>query len=141
MKLKTVLGFPVAIVLGLAVAGCGSATPAVKLVPEVNGKVLLSKGGPLKGGRIVFRPAGGLRPAVSAEINPDGSFTIDGASERKPIVPGEYQVFVVFGKDPKHRGLKSQVPKKYQSVSEDESDHYVTIDEDANDLVVKLKRS
>jgi hypothetical protein len=129
------------VVLVVGLLGCAKASPSVQGLREVSGKVLLSRGMPLKGGRIVLRPAGGLRPAVSAEINPDGSFTIDGVSENKPVVPGEYQVFVVFGKDPKHRGLKSQVPKKYQSVSEDESDHFVTIDEDASDLVVKLKRS
>lgn len=142
MKKQIVLGkCAAAAIVAIALTGCGSADTGVKGVSEVSGKVLLAKGMPLRGGRIVLRPAGGLRPAVSADINSDGSFTIDGASERKHVVPGEYQVFVVFGKDPKYRALQSQVPKKYQSVAEDESDHYVTIEEDAKDLLVKLKRS
>lgn len=131
----------VAAMCAVTLTGCGVAETAVKGVSEISGKVVLSKGAPLRGGRIVLRPAGGLRPAVSADIKSDGSFTIDGTAEKRCVEPGEYQVFVVFGKDPKHRAMQSQVPKKYQSVTEDESDHYVTIDEDAKNLLVKLKQS
>lgn len=120
--------------------GCAQSSAVISGLREVNGKVFLSKGRPLKGGTLVLRPAGGLRPAISADIKSDGSFTIDGASEAKPVLPGEYQVFVVFDKDPKQRALRSQVPKKYQSLSDDESDLYVNIDEESEDVVVKLKQ-
>lgn len=125
----------------VAVIGCGSSgEPDLRIIPEVTGKVLLPKGVPLKGGTLLLRPAGGLRPAVSAAINSDGSFTIDGTLAMKPVVSGDYQVYVVFDKEDKHRNLRSQVPKKYQRVSDDESDLYVTIDEGSTELVVKLRR-
>lgn len=132
--------FICSVLVSVAAMGCAKSSAVIPGLREVNGKVLLSKGAPLKGGTIVLRPAGGLRPAISADIKSDGSFTIDGASDKKPVVPGEYQVFVVFDKDPKHRALRSQVPKKYQSVSDDESDLYVKIDEESDNVIVKLKQ-
>lgn len=130
-----------ALAVVMAVFGCGKTPPPVTVVPEVNGKVLLAKGTPLRGGKIVFRPAGGLRPAVSADIHKDGSFTIDGTAHQAPVVPGEYQVFILFGKDPQHKTLRAQVPQKYQRMSDEESDLFVTIAEEAKTLVVTLGRS
>lgn len=129
------------------VIGCGKSTPSVPLVSSVTGKVVLASGKPLPAGKIVLEPTSDLRQTVrnakrfSADVNKDGSFTIEGGSEESPLLAGEYKVFVVVGHDPQLKAIKKLVPEKYQSISEDDSDLFVDLAEQSQDVVVKLKSS
>lgn len=129
------------------VLGCGTAAPGLPLVPSVTGKVVLANGKPLPVGKIVLEPTSELRQAVrtakrfSADVKKDGTFTIAAGDEASPILAGEYKVFVVIGHDPRLKGIKKQVPEKYQSISEDDSDLYVDLAQQSQDVVVKLKSS
>lgn len=87
-----------------------------------------------------LRATGVLRPPVPADINSDGSFTIERTSAKKPVVPGDYHVYVVFDRDAKHQNFRSDVPDRYQRVRDDESDLCVTTDDDSKELVAMLKR-
>ena len=115
------------------VVGCGKAAPSVPVVPSVSGKVVLASGKPLPVGKIVLEPTSELRQTVrnakrvSADVRKDGTFTIEAGGETSPILAGEYKVFVVVGHDPRLKAIKRQVPEKYQSISEDDSDLYVDL--------------
>jgi hypothetical protein len=126
--------------VAILATGCGAAATAEPGLAAVSGKVVVSRGVPLKGGRLVLKPVGGLRPAVSAEIRGDGSFAIDGVSQPAAVLPGEYEVYVVFGKSPKEQVLARQVPQRLQSLEDDDSGLVVRIDESAADVVIELKR-
>lgn len=123
-----------------AVVGCGGTQPVVTGIPEVEGKVLSPQGSPLKGGTLVLRPKGGIRRAISADIETDGTFIIDGSNGNSAVLPGDYEVYVVVGDDPQTRKLRRQIPVKYQKLSDEDSDLLVSIDDSGKKLVVKLKR-
>ena len=131
--------------LGCVSTGCGSSSlDGAKEVPEVNGTVLLPTGTPLKGGKILLRPCGGVRNArkLSGDISTDGSFTIRSNDKDKTIIATDYKVFISLNTDPKHRGLKRLVPEKYQDVSEDdfETDLFVNLAEQADGIVLKMTK-
>lgn len=124
-------------------SGCGTGGPSLPTIPAINGKVLLSSGKPIPGGKLVLCPTPGLRPSgrrLSADLGNDGSFLIEG-SEEKAIVAGKYKVFVVVSGNPKLRALKKRIPEKYQSISEDDSDLFVELEDSGKELVVKLAKS
>jgi len=119
-------------------------------VPEVStvsGKVLLSSGKPLTTGRVMLRPAPGLAKAtrkarrVIAEIGNDGQFKIDSAGIEAPILAGEYKVYIILGNDSRMKSLKKQVPEKYRSMEDDESDLVVNLGEQTDSIVLKLAKS
>jgi hypothetical protein len=73
-------------------AGCGT-----KPKPDtiVRGQVLY-RGEPVSGGLVVFAPdpeRGSAGPLVTAQLQPDGSFTLT-AADGKPLPPGWYRIAV-----------------------------------------------
>ena len=145
LSTRTLFSVMVLGLLGCLSTGCGSSSlDGAKEVPEVNGTVLLPTGTPLKGGKILLRPCGGVRNArkLSGDINTDGSFSIRSNDKDQTIIASDYKVFISLNTDPKHRGLKRLVPKKYQDVSEDdfETDLFVNLAEQADGIVLKMTK-
>ena len=133
--------FLAAIVSVVLATGCGSSGPVVEALDEVSGKVLLPHGKPLTAGTLVLRPAGGLSRPVTAEINQDGTFVLAGGAGEAPVLPGAYEVYLVFDDSPQQRKLQRVVPTKYRKLNDEDSDLSVTLDEGAaRDILVKLKR-
>jgi len=66
--MKTTHGLVIALAGVLLSSGCGSTNPVAQSIDEVAGKVLLPHGAVLPGGKLVLRPAGGLRQPVVADI-------------------------------------------------------------------------
>ena len=133
-----------ACLLCVAVVGCGTAKPEVDLVDAVRGKVLLPTGKPLKGGIVVLRPTAaiaGVAQPVTAEVDSDGSFVIEGGDADKKLAAGEYKVFVNLSSNPKHRSLQRQVPEKYQSIGDDDSDLIIDLAEQAEGFVLKMNKN
>ena len=97
----------------------------------------------MKGGKLVLRPNGGAirgaRP-MSVDINKDGTFLIQSTSKESKIVAAEYKVFINVSSDPRLRGLRSQVPQKYQDIGEDETDLFVNLAEQADGIVLKMTK-
>ena len=79
---------------------------------------------------------------LSGDINADGSFTIRSNDIDRAIIATDYKVFISLNTDPKHRGLKRLVPKKYQDVTEDdfETDLFVNLAEQADGIVLKMTK-
>ena len=145
LNTKTLFSVMLLCLLSCVSTGCGSSNlDGAKEVPEVNGTVLLPTGTPLKGGKILLRPCGGVRNArkLSGDINTDGSFSIRSNDKDQMIIASDYKVFISLNTDPKHRGLKRLVPKKYQDVSEDdfETDLFVNLAEQADGIVLKMTK-
>ena len=145
LNTKTLFSVMLLCLLSCVNTGCGSSSlDGAKEVPEVNGTVLLPTGTPLKGGKILLRPCGGVRNArkLSGDINTDGSFSIRSNDKDQMIIASDYKVFISLNTDPKHRGLKRIVPKKYQDVSEDdfETDLFVNLAEQADGIVLKMTK-
>ena len=126
--------------LGWVNAGCGtSSSEALKEVSEVSGTILLPTGRPLKGGKLMLRPFGGVRGVkrLSADINEDGTFIIRPDDEKTKIIATKYKVFVGLN-EPKLRILKNQVPEKY--LDEFETDLFMNLDEQASSVVLKMTK-
>lgn len=146
MKSIEMLGILAVSVLPV-VLGCGKAAPNIPVVPLVTGKVVLANGKPLPAGKVILEPTGELRQIaanarrLSGEVDKKGVFTIEGDGESTPILAGEYKVFVVIGHDPRFKAVRKQVPEKYQSISEDDSDLFVDLAQQSQDVVLKLKSS
>lgn len=141
---KLVLAFTVTSLLSVVLAGCGRGRPEVDLVDSVRGKVLLPTGKPLKGGRVVLRPTAalhGVAGPVTAEVASDGSFAIEGSDSGKKLAAGEYKVFVNLSGNPRLRMLRRQVPEKYQSIDDDESDLIVDLAKQAEGFVLKMNKN
>jgi len=109
-------------------SGCGGQSDSLpKLqVYEVKGQVVLADGKPLRSGVISFVPKGNLAITPSANIGPDGSFSLvtGGSGEGAPA--GEYKVRVEapeFRPDPKTK--KEIFPSKYSD--EDSSKIEITV--------------
>jgi hypothetical protein len=118
----------------VAIAGCrgGDALPSLQVYP-VKGKVLLADGTPLTSGWVYFVPKSGLTITPSAQLAPDGTFSIvtGGSGEGAPA--GDYKVRIEapqFGGGPKSK--KSPFPFKY--TDEDSSGLDVTVQAQPNDL-------
>ena len=124
--------------------GCGSLQlDNAAEVSEVNGTVFLPTGRPLKAGKLVLRPnSGTVRGAapMSADINKDGTFTIQSSGKESKIIAAEYKVFINVSSDPRLRSLRSQVPQKYQDIGEDETDLFVNLAEQADGIVLKMTK-
>jgi hypothetical protein len=127
-----------AVLATLVAAGCDSGPRAKPDGIEVKGRVLLSSGSPLTGGTIVLRPADGIHGA-SAQVQNDGSFQLLDPSGNKSVVPGKYQVYVLFN-NPDHKTLREKVNPRYQSTEDGDSDIVVHIQPGQNDLVIRLNR-
>lgn len=132
--IRTVSLWAVAMIL---MVGCGGGPPPKPPGVEVSGKLVLANGSPLSGGTLVLRPVAGLHGA-SAQIQKDGTFTLLDPSGAKSVVPGKYQVFVVFN-DPSQKALRSTVHRRYQSTEDGDSDVSVEIQTAKSDLVIRLK--
>ena len=119
--------------------GCGSSSlDGAKEVPEVNGTVLLPTGRPLKGGKILLRPCGGVRTQENCRqiLSTDGTFLFGQTIKNRKLSPTDYKVFISLNTDPSIEGLKGLVPEKYQDVSEDdfETDLFVNLAEQADGI-------
>ncbi|XZE19614.1 hypothetical protein SH449x_004940 [Pirellulaceae bacterium SH449] len=126
------------IMLSLLSSGCGKGPVARPDGVKVSGKAFLPNGSPLTGGTLIFRPEDGLF-AVSALIQPDGTFTLQDSANIPSVVPGKYQVFVTFP-NPNHTALRSAIPEMYQQSEDFDSDIVVTVTETIEDLVVRFKK-
>jgi hypothetical protein len=119
--------------------GCGPGGPPPR--PEgvaVSGKILAAGGSPLSGGTLILMPESGSYGAT-ALIQSDGTFTLRDTADNQDIIPGKYQVFVIFPSSA-HSALKRSVNKRYQETEDGDSDVFVNIKESTEDLVIRLKR-
>lgn len=122
--------------LSILLAGCGSGQPVPKPVANIEGKVLLPKGKPLEGGRILLKGKG-AGGTVLADIDKDGSFEVD---NNEVVLQGDYEVYLVFRyNSATERKLIRYVPAKYREIGEGDSDISVTLSEDNQNITVKLK--
>lgn len=120
--------------LSILLAGCGSGKPIPKPVANLEGKVLLPKGKPLQGGRILLK---GNTGTVLADIDKDGNFELDGD---EVVLQGDYEVYLVFRyNSATERKLIRYVPAKYREIGEGDSDISITLGEDNQHITVKLK--
>lgn len=120
--------------LSVLLVGCGSGQPVPKPVANLEGKVLLPKGKPLQGGRILLK---GNTGTVLADIDKDGNFKLDGD---EVVLQGDYEVYLVFRyNSATERKLIRYVPAKYREIGEGDSDISVTLNEDNQNIIVKLK--
>jgi hypothetical protein len=116
----------------VAVAGCrgGDSLPSLE-VYQVKGKVVLADGTPLTSGWIYFVPKAGLPVTPSAQVAPDGTFSLvtGGSGEGAPA--GDYKVRIeVPGANTKSK--KSLFPFKY--TDEDSSGLVATVQPQPNQL-------
>jgi hypothetical protein len=132
------LRFGLLLALLPVLAGCWGSSVEPPPGVEVSGKVQLADGSPLKGGTLVLRPVGGIHGA-SAEIQPDGAFTLVDPRGSKSVVPGSYQVYVLVN-DPRHKDIARRVPQRYRSTEDGDSDVVVVIQDRVTDLRISLKR-
>lgn len=139
--MKTTHGLVIALACVLLSSGCGSTNPVAQSIDGVAGKVLLPHGAALPGGKLVLRPAGGLRQPVVADIQQDGTFVLESSAEKSPVLPGTYDVYLVFDDTPQDRKLQRSVPAKYRKLNDEDSDVSVTLDESPREVIVRLKRS
>ena len=122
--------------LSILLAGCGSGKTVPKPVANIEGKVLLPKGKPLEGGRILLKGKG-TGGTVLADIDKDGSFEVD---NNEIVLQGDYEVYLVFRyNSATERKLIRYVPAKYREIGEGDSDISVTLSEDNQNITVKLK--
>lgn len=127
------LGLAMAIV---AAAGCTGKAPAKPKGVEVRGKVVLAGGAPLSGGMLVLRPVDGIHGAT-AQIQKDGAFSLVDPAGAPSVVPGRYQVYVVFN-GAGQNALRRLVNERYQNTEDGDSDVVVDIADGAPDLIIKL---
>lgn len=80
-----------AVVLALAIAGCGGAGIGSAALQPVKGQVLLADGKPLTGCKVVFFPKQEAGTMVEASTDANGAFGVEGAA------PGEYKIRIVPG--------------------------------------------
>jgi hypothetical protein len=139
--LQSLGSIPVARLLLLAlVAGCvslvgcgGSGSLPSLQVYEVKGKVLLADGKPLTGGWVYFVPKDGLAVTPSAQIDPDGTFSVVTGGSGNGAPAGDYKVRIEapqFQRDPKTK--KGIFAFKY--TDEDSSGIQVTVKPEVNQL-------
>jgi hypothetical protein len=124
----------------LGLAGCRNSDtlPALK-VYEVNGKVLMADDKPLRGGWVYFVPKGDLPVTPSAEIGPDGTFSIVTGGSGQGAPPGEYKVRIEAPQlRAAKKGGKHPFPPKYKD--EDSSGLVITVRAEPNQLdPIRLK--
>lgn len=126
--------FTALILASVLLTGCGQST-TYKPLEQVKGKVLLPKGKPLEGGRIMLKRKDGKANPFLAEINKDGTFKVD----NEIILEGDYEIYLVFKRTTAERKYIKYVPTKYREIGEGDSDISVTLTEDNQDIVIKLK--
>ncbi len=118
----------------MTIAGCGRSDSLPSLqVYEVNGKVLLGDGKPLTSGWVYLVPTAGLPLTPSAEIGPDGTFSVVTGGSGNGAPAGEYKIRIEapqFPVDPKTK--KGIFPFKY--TDEDSSGLVVTVKPEVNQL-------
>jgi len=117
-------------VLLAAAGGCGDGRPA--RVP-VSGQVLID-GKPLTCGFIRLMPSG-VRPA-SAQIGPDGHFTLQTFEPGDGTVPGTHPVMVLAAEQLSGSKQRWHAPKKYANTAT--SGLTATIDGPTDSLVINL---
>ena len=125
------------LVLLAGLAGCGSKEVWIPDVTEqaypAKGKVLLSGGSPLKGGRVELIPIKEPGLIAFGEIASDGSFALKTREPNDGAVPGEYKVRIMIPEKAEYRRLA-----RYRD--EDSSLLKVTIEPRDNQLApFKLK--
>jgi hypothetical protein len=133
-RLLRMLRVNVLVIAWIAIAGCrgGDSLPSLQVYP-VKGKVLLADGTPLTSGWVYFVPKSGLPITPSAQLAPDGTFSIltGGSGEGAPA--GDYKVRIEapqFG-----GGAKSKKsPFQFKYTDEDSSGLDVTVLAQPNQL-------
>jgi len=134
-------GVVIGLMACLLATGCGKGQASIAVVEAVHGKILLPTGRPLKGGRLVLRPTSelaGVAKPISVDINKDGTFDIQESNAKGGIAAGEYKVFVSLTGNPRLKGLRRQVPEKYQSIGDDETDLLLDLKEQTENIVLKM---
>ena len=126
--------FTALILVSVLLAGCGEST-TFKPLDQVKGKVLLPKGKPLEGGRIMLKRKDGKANPFLVQIKKDGTFEVD----NEIILEGDYEIYLVFKRTTAERKYIKYVPAKYREIGEGDSDISVTLNEDNQDIVIKLK--
>jgi hypothetical protein len=127
------------VALGLGLSGCGhrDALPVLQ-VYEVKGKILLADGKPLSGGWVYFVPKGDLTVTPSAEIGPDGTFSVVTGGSGQGAPPGDYKLRIDTPQFHAAKNQKPLVPQKY--TDEDSSNLVVTVRAEPNQLdPIRLK--
>ncbi len=118
----------------VSLVGCGGSDSLPSLqVYEVKGKVLLADGKPLTGGWVYFVSKDGLPVTPSAQIDPDGTFSVVTGGSGNGAPAGAYKVRIEapqFHTDPKTK--MSIFPFKY--TDEDSSGILVTVKPEPNQL-------
>ena len=122
----------------IALLGCGNPAPNIPTGVEVSGKVQLPSGAPVTGGTLILRPEQGVHGA-SAQVQPDGAFSLQNQAGTKAIAPGKYRVYIRFN-DPSHKALAAAINKRYQDTEDGDSDIAVEVQAARSDLVIKMKR-
>jgi hypothetical protein len=131
---RTLVRTTKALVLTVAVAGCGMHGPSVGVHP-VSGKVLLANGKPLTAGTIHFEPIKTPGLKATGKIQPDGTFTLSTHMEGDGAAEGENRVYVEpdapFGGAGKK---KASPPFPFEYMDEESSPLVVTIKPGTNQL-------
>jgi hypothetical protein len=110
-------------------AGCSSAKKLPAVYP-VEGKVVYKKGEPLTGGSVSFQSQTDSTFACSAEIQPDGSFTLWTVADKQRVKgapPGKYNVTVVPAMGADHSIQPITVAKPFE-VEAKENRYTITLD-------------
>jgi hypothetical protein len=126
--------FRLLVVLALA-AGCGPPATLPKTYP-VRGKVVYKDGQPMDGGLVEFHSTRDPLVRATAEIGPDGRFTLATPTERRPVPgapDGDYSVTVL----PRMEGdqAKQPMPDPINLART-----YTVKPDDTNDLTITLDR-
>lgn len=124
----------------VGVWACRSTPDAPPTCYPVRGKVLLSDGTPLRGGRVTFSPKKAGKIAVG-ELGADGKFTLTSFRRDDGALPGDYIVTVVpvtyKTGSPVPVPQANLVPKRFQE--EHRSTLAVTVKSEENDLTLTLR--
>jgi hypothetical protein len=129
--------------LAVTIGGCGSSAPDRPATVPVKGKVTY-KGQPVTKGTVSFQPDQGS-PAT-AEIQPDGTYSLSTFQPGDGAVPGHYRVGIIAntadptmipGSTPGYKPPKDLVPKKYNDPMT--SGLEATVSKDGKDVDLDLK--
>ena len=129
----------ITLLVAIFLIGCSSSVSEVPTVEVVQGKVLLPQGKPLKGGRLMLRREGGLNKPLIANIDENGTFKMND-DPSCPVLEGNYEVYLIFNHTLEERKLARYVPEKYRDLGDEDSDLRVTLRNDNEKIIVKLKR-
>ena len=106
---RFVYGVTLSLFVGLSL-GCGNARPQTV---EVRGKVTLNGGDWPGGGIVAFRPIraaeGFIRRSGHAHFDPQGAFSVSTFDTNDGLVPGEYEVLIIYEEPGKNENAPPKV--------------------------------